>query len=96
MDYMDNPLERMNMALSYIIECKHLPELTNCGGQQLKIGVDIDTIFFISNLSMFLGKAQVYSDQANQEFLEDMVGAFWNKYDEDFDSYYINKSLSDE
>ncbi len=73
---MKNQLEKMDMSLTYIIECKHVPNLKNCEGNKLVIGVDLSTIYFISNLSMLLGKAQVYFDQANNAFFEDMVLAF--------------------
>ena len=79
-------LEKMNNAMRYICECRWASDTKDCFGDELNVGFDLDTVKVIRDLSVFLGKAQVYSDKNEIENLEMTEKAFWNLFDEeDFD-----------
>ena len=81
-----NELEKMNVAIKYIVECKWTRNSVDCFGDNLTIGVDMDTAYLIRDLSLFIGKAQVYKDQNNLANCEFMIKGFWNLFtEEDFD-----------
>lgn len=81
-----NDLEKMNLAIKYIVECKWTRNSVDCFGDNLTIGIDMDTTYLIRDLSIFIGKAQVYLDQNSFANCDFMKQAFWNLFEEeDFD-----------
>ena len=59
-------LDKMNLVVKYICECNWTPKKVDCLGDKISMGVDLDTAYLIRDLSILVGKAQVYVDK--QEF----------------------------
>lgn len=89
-------LDKMNQSIKYITECKWTPKTVDCFGDKLSVGIDLDTTFLIRDLSIYLGKAQVYFDKKEYAQYDFMHQAFWNLFEqedfdiEDFDDWYEN------
>ena len=95
-------LDKMNLVVKYICECNWTPKTVDCLGDKISMGIDLDTAYLIRDLSILVGKAQVYVDKqefANYDFMKQ---AFWNLFEEDsfdvndFDDWYEYNSQKEE
>lgn len=90
-------LLKMQFAIDYIVESKWTNKCTDAYGNNIKMGLDLDEVRFIYRLTIFIGKAQVYSDKREVENFRLTVGAFWKIFEEEFnlkdfeDFYELNK-----
>lgn len=81
-----NDLHKLSSALQYITECKWTRKTVDCFGDNLAIGCDLPTINIIRDLSIIIGKAQVYQDKGEIQNYNYMCDAFWKIFEEeDFD-----------
>jgi hypothetical protein len=87
-------LDKMNLAIKYICECNWTPKTKDCYGDKISMGIDLDTAYLIRDLSVFIGKAQVYLDKQEYPNFDLMTQAFWNLFEDesfevnDFDDWY--------
>lgn len=85
--YFEN-MEKFVSAIQYIIETQFRDDL-DIKGEGVVLGVDLETAQIIYQLSVLIGKLQVYYDKADKENFSLVETAFWNKFEEE--GYFVDE-----